>query len=93
MIATPVFDADGRISCVIETAEDVTDQMILERQSNEKSRNLQAVLDNAPIAIWYKGVDGRFRFVNRTFCRQMGISEAEFDAAYALASHDAARPA
>ena len=81
MIATPVFSADGTISCVIETAEDVTGRLLLEQQSAEKSRNLQGVLDNAPIAIWYKGVDGRFRFVNKSFCRQMGLSEEQFLAA------------
>jgi PAS domain S-box-containing protein len=81
MIATPVFAADGTVCSVIETAEDVTDRLLLEKRSAEKSRNLQAVLDNAPIAIWFKGVDGRFRFVNRTFCRQMGISEEQFLAA------------
>jgi PAS domain S-box-containing protein len=81
MIATPVFDAQGRITSVIETAEDVTDRLRLEQQMAEKSRNLQAVLDNAPIAIWYKDLAGRFRFVNRTFCRQMGIPEEEFLAA------------
>jgi PAS domain S-box-containing protein len=81
MVATPVFAADGSISCVIETAQDVTDQLRLEQEAAEKSRNLQAVLDNAPIAIWHKGVDGRFRFVNRTFCRQMGITEEQFLAA------------
>ena len=81
MVAAPVLAADGSISCVSETAEDVTDRLIMEQQSLEKSRNLQAILDNAPIAIWYKGVDGRFRFVNRTFCHQMGISEERFLAA------------
>jgi len=81
MIATPIFDAQGKITGVIETAEDVTDKLHLEQQNAEKSRNLQAILDHAPIAIWLKGVDGRFRFVNRTFCRQMGIGEAEFLAA------------
>jgi len=81
MIATPVFAADGTISSVIETAEDVTDKLLLEQQGAEKSRNLQAILDNAPIAIWLKGMDGRFRFVNSTFCRQMGLSEEQFLAA------------
>ncbi|GFO58143.1 hypothetical protein GMST_04680 [Geomonas silvestris] len=75
MIATPVLDARGEVLSVIETAEDVTDRLLLEERMLEKSRNLQAVLDNAPIAIWYKDVAGRFRFVNKTFCRQIGIAE------------------
>ncbi|GFO66933.1 hypothetical protein GMLC_05120 [Geomonas limicola] len=75
MIATPLLDAQGEIASIVETAEDVTDRMLLEQRVLEKSRNLQAVLDNAPIAIWYKDVAGRFRFVNKTFCRQIGIPE------------------
>lgn len=38
---------------------------------------LRAVLDNAPIGIWLTGVDGRYHFVNRTFCEATGICETK----------------
>lgn len=39
---------------------------------------LRAILDNSPIGIWYSGLDGRYRFVNKEFCRAFGMSEQEF---------------
>lgn len=41
----------------------------------------QAILDNAPLGIWFLGIDGRLQFVNRTFCSAMGIPEERFLAA------------
>jgi diguanylate cyclase (GGDEF)-like protein/PAS domain S-box-containing protein len=41
----------------------------------------QAILDNAPLGIWFMGVGGRLQFVNRTFCDAVGISEERFLAA------------
>jgi diguanylate cyclase (GGDEF)-like protein/PAS domain S-box-containing protein len=41
----------------------------------------QAILDNAPLGIWFLGIDGRLRFVNKTFSDAMGISEERFLAA------------
>lgn len=38
----------------------------------------QAILDNAPLGIWFLGLDGRLRFVNKTFCVAMGIPEERF---------------
>ncbi len=39
---------------------------------------LHAILDNAPVGIWMVGVDGRYHFVNNTFCNAVGISEQRF---------------
>jgi len=41
----------------------------------------QAILDNAPLGIWFLGIDGRLQFVNNTFCNAVGISEERFLAA------------
>jgi len=41
----------------------------------------QAILDNAPLGIWFIGLDGRMQFVNKTFCAAMGIPEGGFLAA------------
>ena len=39
---------------------------------------LHAILDNSPIGIWYSGLDGRYRFVNKEFCKAFGLTEQEF---------------
>lgn len=49
-------------------------------QDSEKML-FQAILDNAPLGIWFLGTDGRLRFVNKTFCNAVGICESDFLAA------------
>jgi PAS domain S-box-containing protein len=44
----------------------------------ENKLEQQVVLDNVPMGIWLVGVDGRYRFVNKTFCDAVGIPESEF---------------
>lgn len=47
-------------------------------ETDAHNRLLQAMLDNAPIGIWMLGVDGRMKFINKTFCDSVGISEQRF---------------
>ena len=47
----------------------------------EQQRILRAVLDNAPLGIWFVNAAGRPLFVNRAFCEDVGISEERFLAA------------
>jgi len=49
-----------------------------ERIILESKLEQQAILDNAPIGIWLVGADGRYRFMNRTFCDAVGVPESEF---------------
>lgn len=39
---------------------------------------LQTILDNSPIGIWLKGLDGCYQVVNKTFCNAVGIPEKMF---------------
>jgi len=47
---------------------------------------LHTILDNSPLGIWLVGVDGRYHFVNKTFCNAIGVAESEFLATHDLAS-------
>lgn len=49
-----------------------------EKSRQESETRLQTILDYSPLGIWMVGVDGRYRFVNKTFCDATGISEQEF---------------
>lgn len=44
----------------------------------EISTRLRAIIDNSPIGIWFSGKDGRYYFVNKTFCNLVGKEEKEF---------------
>ncbi|HEX5363405.1 MAG TPA: CHASE domain-containing protein, partial [Gallionella sp.] len=64
-----------------------------ERRIHASEAQLQAILDNSPIAIWLVGVDGRYRFLNKTFCNAIGVPESKFIAAgnlYEVMDADAA---
>ncbi|MFT5760655.1 MAG: diguanylate cyclase (GGDEF)-like protein/PAS domain S-box-containing protein [Alteromonadaceae bacterium] len=43
----------------------------------EISTRLRAIIDNSPIGIWFTGTDGRYHFVNKTFCDVAGIIEED----------------
>ncbi|PKI16174.1 bifunctional diguanylate cyclase/phosphodiesterase [Colwellia sp. 12G3] len=43
----------------------------------EISTRLRAIIDNSPIGIWFAGIDGRYHFVNKTFCTLAGIEEKD----------------
>jgi len=47
-------------------------------QQEHLNVEMQAILDHAPIGIWMVGVDGRYRFVNKTFCDAVGVPEHKF---------------
>src|SRR5512135_3415743 len=45
---------------------------------------LHTILDHAPIGIWLVGTDGRYQFVNKTFCDAVGAPEHAFITAQKL---------
>jgi two-component system sensor histidine kinase/response regulator len=49
------------------------------------TERLRTIIDNSPIGIWMVGIDGRYQFLNKTFCNAVGIPESEFLAAHHLA--------
>ncbi|AAZ28507.1 EAL domain-containing protein [Colwellia psychrerythraea] len=46
-------------------------------EKEEISTRLLAIIDNSPIGIWFTGTDGRYHFVNKTFCNLVGIEEED----------------
>jgi len=50
----------------------------LEEQVRLRTTLLQTILDNAPLGIWMVDATGKIKFVNKTFCNDIGISESMF---------------
>jgi PAS domain S-box-containing protein len=48
------------------------------RAINAEHLLFQSILDNAPFFIWMLGIDGKIKFINKTFCKSVGISEITF---------------
>ena len=65
MVKVPVSDAEGNPEFVITMVEDVTEKKEQERRLMEAKNFQQAILDNAPLAIYARGVNDTEAFVNR----------------------------
>ncbi len=75
---TPVIDDKGIITHYIGIKQNISEQKIMSGKLKEQTDALQLILDNSPIGIWLLTKDGRLRFVNKTFCAAVGISEEKF---------------
>ncbi len=49
-----------------------------EKSLQDSENRLQTILDYSPMGIWMTDPSGHFRFVNKTFCDAIGISEQQF---------------
>ena len=58
---------------------------VAQSRLRKSESRLHAILDNSPIGIWLVGTDGRYQFVNDTFCNAVGVPESKFLAARNLA--------
>lgn len=68
-----VVDGEGRAVAIVASGYDVTEHR-RNRERLERSRaEIQAILDNAPIVVFVKDLDGRFTFANRQFDENCGL--------------------
>ncbi|UQA59161.1 PAS domain-containing protein [Polyangium aurulentum] len=70
--ARPLRDAEGRSVAVVASGYEVTefkrDRDKLERSQTE----MQEIIDNAPVVLFVKDLEGRFTTTNRTFDENLG---------------------
>ncbi|PKO84080.1 MAG: hypothetical protein CVU17_05750 [Betaproteobacteria bacterium HGW-Betaproteobacteria-11] len=81
-------DANGRVLRMAGTHVDISEnkriqeEILCSRQALADGHSLfQTILDNAPLGIWMVDTQGKIQFVNQSFCKATGISEARFVAA------------
>ena len=65
LVKVPVSDSEGNPEFVITMVEDITRKKEQERKLMEGQSFQQAILDNAPMAIYARGVDMSMFFVNK----------------------------
>ncbi len=61
----------------VELGEKNTKLEIAHARLRISETRLQTILDNSPIAIWMVDINGKYQFINKTFCNAMGRSESE----------------
>jgi PAS domain S-box-containing protein len=72
-----VYDENGEVSRFPGIVLDVTDRKLAELALRESRELLNSIIDNAEIAIYAKGLDGRFILSNRRHAELLGYETKE----------------
>ena len=67
VVSTPIFDDSGEAVAVIETLEDITEQLQISSELISRQLFLKSLLDTVPIPIFYKDHEGRYLGCNAAF--------------------------
>ncbi|MDB9493200.1 ATP-binding protein [Spirulina major CS-329] len=62
------------VDCLQAIVRDITAQKQAAKTLADREQMLMAIVENAPIWIWKTDVNGHMHFINRTFCRDLGIT-------------------
>ena len=64
LTAGPLFDENGKISGVVTSARDVTDQHVIERNLHQEREFVRRLIECFPDLIVVLDAEGRFKFVS-----------------------------
>ncbi len=73
----PLFDEHGEIDGVGAIEIDVSEATQAREALEESRRRMEAILSNVPIAIFLKGLDGKFILANEQFLEFFDVSEED----------------
>ncbi len=72
--AAPVLDSRGRVRAVASIERDVTERRRMERARRISEARLQAIIDNSPLVVFIKDLEGRYFLVNRSYAALFGTT-------------------
>ena len=70
----PVFGQNGKVTGFIEIAEDITERKLTEQALQESEQQLQALMDNSPVAVTWADMEGNIQYINHTFHELFGYT-------------------
>jgi len=76
--ATPVFDEDGRVVMVVETSRQITEQVMLKRETEESERRFRQFIENAHDMITIKDTGGVYLEINPPAAHLFGLEPVDF---------------
>jgi len=62
--ASPVFNDDGEIVRIVESSREITEQILLKRETEESARRFRQIVDAVHGIITIKDLEGRYLLVN-----------------------------
>ncbi len=72
-----LHDRQGRVVGTFGVARDITDRKRTEAALHDSEALYQSLVENLPLQVYRKDLDGRFTFGNQLFCHGLGVSPAE----------------
>ncbi len=75
--ANPIMDEDGEIVRVVQTAQEVTELVTLQRESEEQSQRFRQIVDAVHGIITIKDLEGHYLLVNPRAERLFGLTQEE----------------
>ena len=75
--ANPIFGDDGEIIRIVETSREITEQVLLKRETEQTARRFSQILETVHAAITIKNLDGRFELANPKALRLLDMSEEQ----------------
>ncbi len=72
-----VIDAEGRVTRLYGTVQDVTERRLMEQALRESEEKFRSYIEHAPLGFFVADRNGRYREVNRRACALLGYSEKE----------------
>jgi PAS domain S-box-containing protein len=81
--AAPIRDGRGRVTGIATIERDVTERKRVERARRTSEARLQAIIDNSPVVLFIKDLEGRYFLVNHSYVelfdttveRMLGITD------------------
>lgn len=72
---TPLFDMEGKVYGVMNTAADVTDLILIKQKIEESERRFRLLADSMPQFVWAGDVEGNVDYFNQTVYDYTGLNE------------------
>lgn len=73
IMATPIFDQNGKVVQIIEGIRDVTRKVVLEKELRESEEKLRQFLESAHDIICIKDLQGKYLYINPEAASSMGV--------------------
>jgi PAS domain S-box-containing protein len=80
-----LFDSNGKAERLVGVLVDITAQKQIEEAFQISEQRFKAIFDNVPAALFLKGIDGRYKLINKRYAEWFRI---ESDAIVGKSVHD-----
>lgn len=73
----PILDGDGTLLGLGAVLTDQTEVLKISRRLSKSDRWIRAILENAPVGVYLKDLDGVYILANPAVCRYVGVKQSE----------------